>query len=107
MPNLYELTKKLWVGDKLAWVAEKSVTDVERVHTKKITNIEHEGETIKVVAEGTRGGEYYYIVEPDGQSEAFFVNPSKQNPTPRGSVAFAELTDSEMVTVKRGVYRNR
>ncbi|MFD1635096.1 hypothetical protein ACOZ4L_05080 [Haloplanus ruber] len=108
MANLYDLTKNLEEGHKIAWVAEKSIDDVDRIHAKTITNIQRDGKTIQVEAKGIRGGEYYYTVDSSGSSEAFFVNPEKENPVSKGSVAFMELTESDdIVTVKRGVYDSR
>jgi hypothetical protein len=106
MANLYELTKKLEEGDKLAWVADKSIDEVDRVYPKTVTNIQTDGKTIRVDAEGIRGGEYFYTVDPDGSSAAFFVNPEKENSVRKGSVAFVELTepDSGSVTVKPGIH---
>jgi hypothetical protein len=52
------------------------------------------GDAIQVIAQGARGGEYYYTVGPRGESEAFVGHPDDDHPEFRGSVAFAQRTES-------------
>lgn len=108
MTSLRSLVENVEPGDNLAWVAEKSIEDVEHVYPKKVIDTKEQGDSMKVEAKGARGGRYYFTVNSSGSSEAFFVNPKKDNPTSKGPVVFAELTSSGgMVSVRRGFYDSR
>lgn len=105
MVTLLSLTQDIETGENLAWVAEKSIGNVERVYPKEVTDIHSEGDTIQVIAKGVRGGDYYYIVGSDNENKAFFGHPSDEYKECRGSVVFAQRTCSnELVRVKRGIY---
>lgn len=107
MVTLLSLTENIEKGDKLAWVAEKSMGDAERIHPKEVIEVLHSENTIQVTAEGIRGGYYYYTVDFDNKSKAFVGHPSDDNPEFRGSVAFAQRTNSDgLVPVKQRAYNS-
>jgi hypothetical protein len=105
MITLRSLTENLETGDKLAWVAEKSMGEAEQVHPKEVMDVHHESNIIRVTAKGIKEGDYYYTVDSNNKSKAYVGHPSDDNPEFRGSVAFAHRTESDgLVPVKPRTY---
>lgn len=103
MLPLRALAEKVNVDDYIAWTGEKA-PDRTQVDPRRVRNIDH-GETIRIDAEGSGGGTYFFTVDDSGDSEAFYVKPTAETPRSMGSVVIAELTDSpDPVTVKEGYY---
>lgn len=109
MPTLRSLTERVEVGDYYAWIAEHALSGAgEQTIPKKVTDIEQRGDAIRVYADGARTAEYYYDVEPDGSSEAYYINQQTGEHEHMGSLVFGELTDSRgLIPIKRGFYDNR
>lgn len=107
MASLYELTQKLNVGDKVAWVGEDNMGRTERTSPRTVTDIDDDSAgKIKVTAEGPEDGQYSYDVTENGGSKSFYHDPDKEKRVSEGKVAFVELVDSEEpVLIKRG-YRD-
>lgn len=107
MESLRSLTEVLAVGDALAWLGEE-VDAPERVYPKEVKKIEDDGGRIRVFADGIHGGSYKYWVDEAGDSEAFFIDPNREEPRSMGAVIFAEITDTrDPVPVRRGYYDSR
>lgn len=108
MLSLRSLTERIEVDHNVAWVAEHALDGAGvRTYPKSVTEIEYHGDTIRVYADGKRDAEYYYDVEPDGSSEAYYVNQQTDEPELMGEIVFAELTDSDgLVKIKRGEFRD-
>lgn len=106
MVSLRSLTERIEVGDYVVWVSEQAFEHAgETTHPNTVTDVKHRGNTIRIDGEGDRGGKYFYRVDETRNSEAFFVDPNKSDPIPKGDVAFAERTDSkDPVRVRRGYY---
>lgn len=99
--SLIELTHKVSVGDKIAWIGEHSIESAgETTAPNTVTDIETRSDHIRVDGEGIRGGEYYYKAYENGATEAFHV--LSDGDEYMGSVVMARLTSSdEPVPVKR------
>lgn len=109
MASLYELTRELEVGDKIAWVGEDNMGKTERTSPRTVTDIDEDSTgKIKVTAEGPEGGKYSYEVTENGGSESSYQGPDGERRDEEGKVAFAELVDSEEpVLIKRGYHDSR
>lgn len=108
MTTLRALTEAVEEGDRLAWMAEQSVDEVNQTHPFTVTGIDVDGGTIRVEAEGIRGGQYCYDVEPTGESIAYFDDPNTDTLDEQGPVVFAHLAPASdgMVDVLRGRFIN-
>jgi len=107
--SLTELVDELEVGDNLLWVGEHAVEAAgETSKPNEITAIERDGDTIRVEGEGARGGQYHFEIElnedSDENSAAYYHNSRKQEPTYKGPVTVARLTDSDEPVPVRRVY---
>lgn len=103
MTSLYELTKKLEFGSKIAWQGEMPFGSTNQVTPRTVTKIQYTEDGIQVNADGPGPGKYYYTIDTTGESESVYVNSEEKKS--EGSVAFAKRTGSdEPVSVKRGYY---
>jgi hypothetical protein len=76
--SLLELTKSLDVGDKVLWIGEYSIDGAgKKSAPNTVSAIHYDEDMIKVEGAGIEGGEYYYEVYRDGESRAYFLDPSK------------------------------
>jgi len=95
MTSLLSLARRLEVGDSVVWVGEYALPHAgNKAHPKTVTRIDQREDWIRVYGEGIQGGQHYFQVDHEEESEAIFLDPETGEES-NGRVVLARLVTAE------------